>query len=113
METKAQEFIHKYSENIQKSISEGEIIKGMDTYATSLAGGAYFYRVMADETVWDKDTNPLLIIRAQVSKPDNSPIWMTFQNTTQYPQKGLQTFQVEFQRGKVININNITKDTSC
>ncbi len=113
MKTKTQEFIHKYSKSIQKNISQGKIIKGMDTYAASLAGGAYFYRVIADEEVWDKDTDPNIIIKTQVTKPDNSQIWMTFQNTTQYPQKGLQAFRVEFQRGKVININNITKDTSC
>ncbi len=113
MNIKAQEFINKYSKNIQKNIQEGKIIKGMDTYAASLAGGAYFYRVIADENVWDKDTDPNIIIKTQVSKPDNSQIQMTFQNTTQYPQKGLQTFRVEFKQGKVININNITKDKTC
>ena len=90
-----------------------KITIGMNTREASLAGGAYFYRVIADEEVWDKDTDPNIIIKTQATQPDNSHIWMTFQNETQYLDKGLQTFQVEFQRGKVINIKNITKDTSC
>ncbi len=96
-----------------QALSENQITLGMNTYAASLAGGAYFFRVIADEDVWDKDTDPTIIIKTQATKPDNSQIWMTFQNDTQYPDKGLQTFQVEFQRGKVINIKNISKDTSC
>ncbi|MDD4855917.1 MAG: hypothetical protein PHQ22_10170 [Sulfuricurvum sp.] len=90
-----------------------QITIGMNTHEASLVGGAYFYRVIADEDVWDKDTDQNIIIKTQVIKPDNSQIWMTFQNTTQYPDKGLQTFQVEFQKGKVVDIKNITKDTSC
>ncbi|MGE3612527.1 MAG: hypothetical protein AB7G20_03450 [Sulfurimonas sp.] len=90
-----------------------KITIGMNTNEASLAGGAYFYRVIADEDVWDKDTDPNIIIKTQVTKPDNSQIWMTFQNASQYPDKGLQTFQVEFQKGKVVDIKNISKDTSC
>ncbi len=90
-----------------------KITIGMNTHEASLAGGAYFFRVIADENVWDKDTDPNIIIKTQATKPDNSQIWMTFQNATQYAEKGLQTFQVEFQKGKVVGIKNITKDTSC
>lgn len=90
-----------------------KITIGMNTNEASLAGGAYFFRVIADENVWDKDTDPNIIIKTQVTKPDNSQIWMTFQNATQYKDRGLQTFQVEFQRGKVVDIKNITKDKSC
>lgn len=99
--------------NIKENIDQGKVIKGMNTHEASLAGGAYFYRVIADEDVWDTDTEPTIIIKTQVTHPDNSQIWMTFQNTTQYPEKGMQTFQVEFQKGKVVYIKNITKDTSC
>lgn len=90
-----------------------QITLGMNTREASLAGGAFFYRVIADETVWDKDTDPTIIIKTQATKPDNSQIWMTFQNATQFPEKGMQTFQVEFQRGKVVDIKNITKETPC
>ena len=97
---------------IKQRIQQGIIIEGMNTYEASLAGGAYFFRVIADEEVWDKDTDPNIIIKAQVESPDNSQIWMTFQNSTQYHEKGIQTFQVEFQKGKVVDIKNITKEAS-
>jgi len=100
-------------QNIQESIKQKRVIKGMNTIEANLAGGAYFFRVIADENVWDKDIDPNIIIKTQATKPDNSQIWMTFQNETQYPEKGLQTFQVEFQKGKVVDIKNISKDTSC
>jgi len=90
-----------------------QITLGMNTREASLAGGAYFYRVIADEDVWDKDTDPTIIIKTQATHPDNSQIWMTFQNVTQYPEKGIQTFQVEFQHGKVVLINNISEETPC
>lgn len=101
------------TKNIKENIDQGIVIKGMNTHEASLAGGAYFYRVIADENVWDKDTDPNIIIKTQSTKPDNSQIWMTFQNTTQYPEKGMQTFQVEFQKGKVVSINNISEETPC
>ena len=100
-------------DTIQKSIQQKQVIKGMNTIEANIAGGAYFYKVIADEEIWDKDTDPNIIIKTQVTKPDNSQIWMTFQNTTQYPEKGMQTFQVEFQKGKVVDIKNISKDTQC
>lgn len=97
---------------ITQSIQQGIIIEGMNTYEASLAGGAYFFKVIADEDVWDKDTDPNIIIKAQIENPDNSQIWMTFQNNTQYKKKGIQAFQVEFQKGKVVDIKNITEEIS-
>jgi hypothetical protein len=90
-----------------------QVTIGMNTHEASLAGGAYFYRVIADEDIWDKDTDPNIIIKTQVTHPDNSQIWMTFQNAIQYPKKGMQTFQVEFQKGKVVSIKNISEETPC
>jgi hypothetical protein len=100
------------SEEIKKNIKLGKIVKGMNTLQASLAGGAYFFRVVADPDVWDKDTDPNIIIKAQIENPDNSQIWMTFQNNTQYKKKGIQAFQVEFQKGKVVDIKNITEEIS-
>lgn len=101
-----------FPENIQKSIAEGKIINGMNTFQASLAGGAYFFRVIADPDVWKKDIDPNIVIKAQPTRPDNSQIWMTFQNTTQYKEKEKQTFKVTFERGKVIDIKNITEEKS-
>jgi len=97
-------------EAIKKAIEQKKIIEGMDTVQASLAGGAYFFRVIADSKVWDKDIDPNIVIKAQVQKPDNSKIWMTFQNTTQFDTKKPQTFQVEFQRGRVVKI---TRGKEC
>jgi len=94
---------------MKTSIEHGKIINGMNTLQASLAGGAYFFRVIADSDIWDKDIDPNIVIKAQVDKPDNSKIWMTFQNTTQYLTKEPESFQVEFQKGKVVKIARIKK----
>lgn len=86
-------------DSIAKNIEKGKIIPGMNTLEAAKAGGAYFFRVLADEAVWERDADPYLIIRAQAEHPDNSRIWMTFQNNTQYPGKDIQTFRVRFVQG--------------
>jgi len=94
--------------DIKQNIEQRQIIKGMNTFQAGLAGGAYFFRVIADPDIWEKDIDPNIVIRVQVNKPDNSQIWMTFQNNTQYKEKGKQTFQVTFEQGKVIDVTKIT-----
>ena len=95
---------------IKKAIEEKKIINGMDTVEAAKAGGAYFFRVTADLDIWDEDIDPNIVIKAQAQKPDNSKIWMTFQNTTQFDTKKPQTFQVEFQKGRVVKI---TRGKEC
>ena len=97
---------------IKENIEQGKVINGMNTLQASLAGGAYFFRVIADPDIWEEDIDPNIVIKAQVEKPDNSQIWMTFQNTTQYQEKETQTFQVSFEQGKVTNIKKITEEKS-
>ena len=94
---------------IKKAIEEKKIIVGMNTVEAAKAGGSYFFRVIADPKVWDEDTDPNIVIKAQVEKPDDSKIWMTFQNTTQFNTKKPQTFQVEFKKGRVVKITRIIK----
>lgn len=94
---------------IENSIEQGKVINGMNTLEASLAGGAYFFRVIADPDVYEDGIDPNIVIKAQVEKPDNSKIWMTFKNTTQYNEKEIQTFQIAFEHGKVIAIKNITE----
>ena len=98
-------------DQIAKNIEKGKIIPGMNTLEAAKAGGAYFFRVIADESVWGKDADPYLVIQAQAEHPDNSRIWMTFQNDTQYSGRGIQTFQVRFEKGLVVDIVNLTKET--
>ena len=97
-------------QEIKEAIKQKMVVNGMDTAQAAQAGGAYFFRVIADPKVWDEDIDPHIVIRAQVEKPDDSKIWMTFQNTTQFNTEKPQTFQVEFQRGRVIKI---TKGKEC
>jgi len=101
-----------FTENIKQNIEQEKVVNGMNTFQASLAGGAYFFRVIADPDVWEKEIDPNIVIRAQVNKPDNSQIWMTFQNTTQYNEKEVQTFQVAFEQGKVTDIKKITEEKS-
>ena len=101
-----------FTEDIKQNIEQGKVVNGMNTLHASLAGGAYFFRVIADPDIWEKDIDPNIVIRVQVNKPDNSQIWMTFQNTTQYKEKEAQTFQVRFEEGKVLDIKKITEKKS-
>jgi hypothetical protein len=44
---------------------------------------------------------------AQSQQPDNSEIWMTFKNETQYPGEGLKNFKVYFKGGKALTITKL------
>ena len=101
------------NQTTQEVITSGEITLGMNPSQAHLAGGAYAFRVIADLKHWKEDADPYLVIQAQTLHPDNSQIWMTFQNETQYPKQGLQTFQVEFQQGKVVKIQHLSKEPQC
>ena len=101
-----------FTEDIKQNIEREKVANGMNTLHASLAGGAYFFRVIADPNVWEEGIDPNIVIKAQVNKPDNSQIWMTFQNATQYQEKEAQTFQVRFEQGKVIDIKKITENKS-
>lgn len=90
-----------------------EITLGMNPYEAHLAGGAYAFRVIADPKHWKEDADPYNVIQAQTLNPDDSQIWMTFQNETQYPNEGLQAFQVTFQQGKVVEIHPLAKEQKC
>lgn len=99
-----------FPKKIQQSIKKGKITQGMNTLQASLAGGAYFFRVIADKDVWKEGIDPNIVIQAQTTSPDNSQIWMSFQNSTQYKEK--QSFQVTFEQGKVISIKKIEGEQS-
>ncbi|ACZ12271.1 hypothetical protein [Sulfurospirillum deleyianum] len=116
-ETKVAHAIVSYPElfpqTIQDAVIKGEITLGMNPYQAHLSGGAYAFRVIADPKHWKDDADPYRVIQAQTLHPDDSQIWMTFQNETQYPTEGLQAFQVTFQQGKVVDIQPLAKETKC
>jgi hypothetical protein len=89
------------------SILEGQVQIGMTPFEARLAGGAYYFQVIPDKTVWPEKYDPYQVMWMQSSHPDNSYIKMTFQNETQFPGEGITVFEVVFANGKVSSINKI------
>ena len=104
----AQEEIRKHGDKIsleaRKHILVQRVVLGMSPFEALLAGGAFAFRVEPDRKVWPSRTDPYRIIYGQSLAPDDSKIWMTFQNETQFPGEGRRRFTVEFERGKAIVI---------
>jgi hypothetical protein len=92
---------------IQEEILAERIILGMTPYDASLAAGAFTFKVIADTTKWEKNADPYNVMWAQSTNPDNSQIWMTFENDSQYPSEGKQRFRVFFQGGKAVEIEKL------
>lgn len=88
-------------------ILHGQITLGMAPFEARLAGGAFSYKVIADPKRWPPHTNPLDVMWQQSVKPDDSEIWMTFTNKTQYPDEPERQFRVHFQRGKAVDIQKL------
>ncbi len=107
----AKETIHLYgaqiSSDAQKAILEQKITLGMSPYEARLAGGAYFFKVEADPSVWPPNTDPNLVIAKQATHPDNSKIWLTFETATQFSNDGLTRFTVSFEKGRAVKIEKI------
>lgn len=99
----------KFSAEMIAAYRAHRIIEGMDPYLASKAGGAFQYRVDADHK-WPKATDPLRIIFAQAMHPDDSKIWMTFENSTQFPAQGQVRFAVIVEHGVVTRIEPVAKD---
>ncbi len=104
----AKETIRLYGDQIpvdaQKSILEQKIILGMSPYEARLAGGAYFFKVEADSSVWAPNTDPNLVIAKQATHPDSSKIWLTFETATQFATDGFVRFTVYFEKGRAVKI---------
>lgn len=97
----------KIPEKAQKGILAQQVLLGMSPYEAKLAGGAFYYKVEADPTVWKDNADPLLVMDRQSIQPDKSKIWMTFENETQFPEKGKKRFSVYVEMGAVQEIKLI------
>lgn len=93
-----------FPEEHRSFILNGQIKIGMTPFEAKAAGGAFFYRVDADQKKWPVDADPYKVMWAQSNHPDDSKIWMTFKNSTQFPSESEQMFRVYFERGKVVSI---------
>lgn len=99
-EQNPEDFRKEYTITIQKGI----IVEGMTPYEAYLAGGQFAYKVTADKAVWPEGSDPMRVMWMQTHKPDNSEIWMMFNNQTQYKSKKPIPFRILVDKGVVIHI---------
>jgi len=97
----------KISPAIQEKILAEQIVLGMTPYDAYLAAGAFAFKVIADPARWEKNADPYKVMWAQSTSPDDSQIWMTFENDTQYPAEGKQSFRVFFKGGQAVEIEKL------
>lgn len=93
-----------YRKQYTQTIINGAVVKGMTPYEAYLAGGQFAYRVSADEEVWPAGSDPMQVIWTQTYQPDNSEIWMMFNNQTQYKSATSIPFRVIVEKGLVISV---------
>ena len=94
---------------LQEKILAEQIVLGMTPYDAYLAAGAFAFKVIADPKKWEKNADPYKVMWAQSTIADDSQIWMTFQNDTQYPLEGKQSFRVFFRGGKALEIEKLAR----
>ena len=97
----------KISPAIQEKILAEQIVLGMTPYDAYLAAGAFAFKVIADPARWEKNADPYKVMWAQSTSPDDSQIWMTFENDTQYPAEVKQSFRVFFKGGQAVEIEKL------
>jgi hypothetical protein len=78
------------------------VLIGMTPFEARLAGGAFAYKVVADKTKWSEQSDPLKVMWAQSMQADDSEIWMTFKNLSQFPGSNDTVFRVYFERGRAV-----------
>jgi len=95
---------HLYRRAFRDAIRKRRVVKGMWPTEALLAAGGGVYRVKADPSKWVKGTNPMQVILAQCTHPDNSLIEIVFQNFYQFPCGTLKKFTACFENGLVTEI---------
>lgn len=98
------EFGDKIAPEVQRDILAQKVTIGMPPYEAYLAAGHCALEVIADSTRWPKNADPYKVVQAQTLHPDDSQIWMTFENGTQFPEKGRMRFRVFVKGGKVLSV---------
>lgn len=93
-----------FPEERRPAILDGRVTLGMTPYEAKLAGGAFAFRVIADPARWPSGSDPYKVMWRQSIEPDESQIWMTFKNASQFPGQGERVFRVHFQHGKAVEI---------
>ena len=88
-----------FPEDRRQSILDGVVLIGMTPFEARLAGGAFAYKVVADKAKWPEQSDPLKVMWAQSMQADDSEIWMTFKNLSQFSGEGECRFRVYFEQG--------------
>jgi hypothetical protein len=96
-----------FPENRRPSILLGVVILGMTPFEARLAGGSFAYKVVADKARWSENSDPLKVIWAQSMQADNSEIWMTFKNSSQFQCDDDASFRVYFEHGCAVRIEKL------
>lgn len=97
----------KFPEERRQAILDGQVTLGMTPYEAKLAGGAFAFKVIADKARWPTGADPFKVMWRQSIEADDSEIWMTFKNATQFPGEGARVFRVHFKRGKAVEIERV------
>jgi len=79
----------------------------MEPYISRLPGGACIFMVKADPTKWPSHAHPQRVMDAQTLHTDGSEIWLTFENSTQFPGEGSTMFRVIINNGGVIHFEKL------
>jgi hypothetical protein len=98
-----------FPEKHQASILKGFIEIGMTPLEVVVAGGAFSFKVSSDSAQWANHTDPYKIMWAQSVRPDNSEIWMTFKNSTQFPGESESLFRVYIKHGQAVEIEKLER----
>lgn len=88
-----------FPEDRRQSILNGVVVLGMTPFEARLAGGAFTFKVVVDKSRWPSNADPYKVMWAQSMFPDDSEIWMTFRNSTQFVGLGDIQFRVYFEKG--------------
>jgi hypothetical protein len=96
-----------FPEERRPSILKGIVTLGMTPFEARLAGGAFAYKVSADPARWPEHSDPFNVMWAQSTAPDASEIWMTFKNSSQYPDQPESLFRVYFKNGRALTIEKL------
>ena len=96
-----------FPEDRRQSILDGVVLIGMTPFEARLAGGAFAYKVVADKAKWPEHSDPLKVMWAQSMQADNSEIWMTFKNSSQFLGGNDATFRVYFEHGRAVRIEKL------
>ena len=96
-----------YREEFRDLIKSRRVALGMWPTEALLAAGGGIYKVKADPKKWQKNSNPIEVMKAQSISPDDSEIEIRFHNSWQFDGNFSANFVVHFKHGVATDILEI------